>query len=140
MTNSQLYPTLKRFEEMGAVTREVIPQNGKPDRHQYRLTSGGAELLHDLLVNTPPEIVARDREFYVRAAHFDLVSSRERLALLNARKGALTRRQDRVAGWAAGPWPQRVGQLRGHLLAEELAVIDAWIAEEMAPREEKDNE
>lgn len=140
VTNSQLYPTLKRFEEMGAVTREVIPQTGKPDRHQYRLTLVGVELLHDLLVNTSPEIVAQDREFYVRAAHFDLVSSEERLALLNARKGALTRRQDRVTRWVGGPWPQRVGRLRSQLLADELAVIDAWIAKEMTPREEKDDE
>lgn len=38
VTSRPLYPPLKRFEEMGAVTREVIPQVGKPNRHQDRLT------------------------------------------------------------------------------------------------------
>ena len=33
LNNKTLYLALKHFEEIGAVTRQVIPQEGKPNRH-----------------------------------------------------------------------------------------------------------
>jgi DNA-binding PadR family transcriptional regulator len=33
LNNNVLYPALKQFEELGAVVREVVPQEGKPNRH-----------------------------------------------------------------------------------------------------------
>ena len=36
VNNNVLYPALRRFEEMGAVEREVVHQEGKPDRHVYQ--------------------------------------------------------------------------------------------------------
>ncbi len=132
VTNSRVYPPLKRFEAMGAVTAERIVQAGKPDRHPYRLTALGEELLHDLLVDEAPQLVGQDREFYVCAVYFEILSSDERLTILNARKEALTRRKDRVASWAGEPWVHKVGRLRGDLLASELAIIEQWIREEMS--------
>ena len=44
LNNKTLYLALKHFEEMGAVTRQVIPQEGKPNRHLYQLTERGAKL------------------------------------------------------------------------------------------------
>jgi DNA-binding PadR family transcriptional regulator len=38
LNNKTLYLTLKRFEEIGAVTRQVLSQEGKPNRHIYQLT------------------------------------------------------------------------------------------------------
>lgn len=140
VTNSQLYPSLKRFEEMGAVTRQVTRQIGKPDRHSYQLTSLGEEILHDLLIEDTSEVVGRDREFYVRAAHFALLSAAERLAVLEARKSALLRRQAHVAAWGGGSWPKKVGRLRGQMLATELAVLDQWLAEEQQAAEGEDGD
>ena len=37
LNNKTLYLALKRFEEMGAVTRQVIPQEGKPNRHRQQI-------------------------------------------------------------------------------------------------------
>src|SRR5579859_4626061 len=63
LNNGVLYPTLRRFEEMGAIEREVERQPGKPDRHIYHVTEVGREILHDLLCEYPPEQVRQQNEF-----------------------------------------------------------------------------
>jgi len=55
LNNKILYPALKHFEEMGAVVREVVQQEGKPNRHIYQLTERGIELLQAYLSDFPPE-------------------------------------------------------------------------------------
>src|SRR5260370_7797656 len=55
LNNTVLYPTLKRFEEAGAVVRQVVQQEGKPNRHLYHLTERGIEPLHTSLFAFPPE-------------------------------------------------------------------------------------
>jgi DNA-binding PadR family transcriptional regulator len=85
LNNKTLYLTLKRFEERGAVTRQVIPQEGKPNRHLYHLTERGVELLHTLLCDFPPDLAANDAEFFTRVAFFELLGPPEREAILNKR-------------------------------------------------------
>ena len=85
LNNKTLYLALKRFEEMGAVTRQVIPQEGKPNRHLYQLTERGAELLQVSLRDFPPEQAGSDTEFFTRVAFFDLLEAHEREAILNKR-------------------------------------------------------
>ena len=92
LSNSLLYPALRRFEEMGAVQREVVPQEGKPDRHLYHLTDRGTEVMQSLLRDFPPEVARRDGEFWVRASFFGLLEPTERLEILRARKQVLERR------------------------------------------------
>ncbi len=129
VTNSQLYPALKHFEEMGAVTAEVIRQTGKPDRHLYQLLPLGEEILHDLIVDIASTPMTSDREFYVRVGHFDLLTPTERLVILEARKGALARRKERIATWSSAAWATRVAHLRTHLLDQEITVLQEWIRE-----------
>src|SRR5687768_4928918 len=71
LNNNALYPTLKRFEEMGAVIRQVVQQEGKPNRHIYHLTERGIELLQAYLRDFPPELAANEAEFFTRVAFFD---------------------------------------------------------------------
>jgi hypothetical protein len=73
------------FEEMGAVTRQVIPQVGKPNRHLYQLTERGAELLQVSLRDFPPEQAGNDAEFFTRVAFFDFLEAQEREAILTRR-------------------------------------------------------
>lgn len=89
LNNGMLYPALRRFEEMGAVEREVEHQQGKPDRHIYHLTSLGQEILHDLLVEFPPEVARSQTEFLVRVSFFDRLEPHERRAILAAREAVL---------------------------------------------------
>jgi DNA-binding PadR family transcriptional regulator len=85
MNNKVLYPTLKRFEEMGAVQRTVERQEGKPDRHVYQLTERGAETLQALLRDFSPELAGHDAEFYTRVAFFHLLEPEARLEILSMR-------------------------------------------------------
>jgi DNA-binding PadR family transcriptional regulator len=92
MNNKVLYPTLKRFEEMGALKRTVQRQEGKPDRHVYRLTKRGAEILQDLLREFTPELAGNDAEFYTRLAFFHLLEPEARLEILSTRIDRVTGR------------------------------------------------
>lgn len=85
LNNKVLYPTLKRFEEMGAVQREVVRQQGKPDRHIYQITDRGIEVMQALLRDCSPDIMRNDAEFLVRVSMFDLLEPEARLEILAAR-------------------------------------------------------
>ena len=85
LNNKTLYLTLKRFEDMGAVTRQVIPQEGKPNRHLYHLTERGVALLHTLLCDFPPDLAANEAEFFTRVAFFEFLDPPEREVILNKR-------------------------------------------------------
>ncbi|MBA2679356.1 MAG: PadR family transcriptional regulator [Ktedonobacteraceae bacterium] len=85
LNNKVLYPTLKRFEEMEAVRREVVRQEGKPDRHLYSLTDHGRELIQMLLQDASPDVLRNDSEFLVRVSLFNLVEPEVRLEILSTR-------------------------------------------------------
>ncbi len=85
LNNKVLYPTLKRFEEMNAVEREVVRQEGKPDRHIYRITDHGRELMQMLLQDCSPEIIRNTVEFLVRVSMFDRLEPEARLDILRTR-------------------------------------------------------
>jgi DNA-binding PadR family transcriptional regulator len=87
--NNSLYPALRRFEEAGAVTKTVEPQEGRPPRLVYTLTDVGHELLHDMLADLPADQAADDTEFLARLGQFSLINSAERAAVLGARTRAV---------------------------------------------------
>jgi len=73
LNNKTLYLALKHFEELGAVTRQVIPQEGKPNRHLYQLTERGIELLQAYLRDFPASQASNDAEFFTRVAFFEFL-------------------------------------------------------------------
>lgn len=85
LNNKILYPTLKRFEEMDAVQREIVRQEGKPDRHMYRITDHGRELMQMLLQDASPELLRSDAEFLVRVSLFSQLEPEARLEILRTR-------------------------------------------------------
>ena len=93
LNNNQLYPALKRFEELGAITRAVVNQAGKPPRHVYHLTDRGLEILQQMLRDFPPEQAENDSEFKTRVSFFALLEPHERLQILDAREAVLQQRQ-----------------------------------------------
>jgi DNA-binding PadR family transcriptional regulator len=92
LNNNQLYPKLRQFEEMGAITREVERQAGRPDRHIYRLTDLGIEVLQTMLQDFPPDLAGNDGEFLTRVAFFHLIEPDARRVILLTRQEALQRR------------------------------------------------
>src|SRR6266567_4531805 len=91
LNNKTLYLALKRFEEMGAVTRQIIPQIGKPNRHLYELTGRGIELLQAYLRDFGPGQAGSDPEFFTRVSFFDFLEVPERKAILRSRLAYLQR-------------------------------------------------
>ncbi len=89
LNNKTLYLALKHFEEIGAVTRQVIPQEGKPNRHLYELSERGIELLQASLRDFPASQASNDAEFFTRVAFFDYLEVPEREAILTSRQAYL---------------------------------------------------
>ncbi len=88
LNNNQLYPKLRQLEEMQAITREVERQEGRPDRHIYRITDRGIEALQSMLQDFPPELAKSEGEFFTRVAFFALIEPDARRAILTTRQEA----------------------------------------------------
>lgn len=89
INNNVLYPTLRKFEQMGAVEKEIKRQEGKPDRHVYRATGLGREIFGEMLREFSPEAARSDAEFLTRVAFLHLLEPEERLWILKTRKEVL---------------------------------------------------
>ena len=92
LNSNHLYPSLRRFEEMGAVSHEVERQSGRPDRHVYHLTERGKEVLHALLRDFSFDLARNTSEFQTRVAFFHVLEPAERLAILLTRRAVLEQR------------------------------------------------
>lgn len=57
---AQVYRTLATLVRDGYATVEVIPQEGRPDRQEHRITAAGRQALRDWLVSSLPEQADRD--------------------------------------------------------------------------------
>jgi DNA-binding PadR family transcriptional regulator len=95
LNSNHLYPALRRFEEMGAVSHEVERQSGRPDRHVYHLTEQGKDVLQGLLRNFSPDLARHDDEFHTRVAFFHLLDPAARLTILLTRQEVLEQRLQR---------------------------------------------
>jgi DNA-binding PadR family transcriptional regulator len=92
LNSNHLYPALRRYEEMGAIYHEVERQSGRPDRHVYRLTEQGKDVLQALLRDFSVDLARHDDEFQTRVAFFNLLDPAARLAILQTRRGVLEQR------------------------------------------------
>ena len=130
LNSNTLYPALKRFEEMGAVQREVEHQEGRPDRHVYRLTTVGQDVFEDLLREFSPEVAKDENEFQVRVAFFHLLDPAAREEILAARRAVLEEklahlgRMQKAAASVDYPYAQQVVELNQQQVRTELAWID----------------
>lgn len=132
--HNQLYPTLRRFEAMGAVRREAIEQQGKPDRHIYHLTDHGLAELRDLLRNFSPAIARNDMEFYVRFALFGFLEPEDRVKILQTRiqvlqsrfqdKGRFQKYLDSPIVGKVQPYVEKLNTFNDQQIRAELA----WLA------------
>ncbi len=132
MNNNILYPALHRLEEMGAVRSEIQEQEGKPSRHVYSLAPAGAEILRDLVGQFDEVEAAKDDEFQVRLAFFDLLEDPEKTRILALRRKVLEQRLEHrrtIHGDYAqdydSPWVRRLMAFEEKRLVEEIA----WVQE-----------
>ncbi|MBU2547813.1 MAG: PadR family transcriptional regulator [Proteobacteria bacterium] len=50
---NQIYPMLRKLEKAGYVEKDVVPQQGRPDKNVFRLTRSGRERFLNKLVGDP---------------------------------------------------------------------------------------
>jgi DNA-binding PadR family transcriptional regulator len=141
LNNKVLYPALKRFEELGAVQREVERQEGKPDRHVYHITDRGKELLQAILLDYGPEIANSEAEFLTRVAFFEMLEPEARLVILETRVRAIEKvlaRMQEVEAMAieggAASYHMRVIQFRAQQTRNEFDWLKALIEETQRER------
>ncbi|MEI2316519.1 PadR family transcriptional regulator [Bacillus paramobilis] len=87
LNHNMLYPSLRRFENMGAIAKKVHTQVGKPNRNMYDITETGEEIFSEMLREFPEKLATNNIEFLVRIALFEKLD-------YEARKEVLTIRQD----------------------------------------------
>jgi DNA-binding PadR family transcriptional regulator len=134
LNHNQLYPALRRFEEIGAVRREAIEQQGRPDRYIYHLTDHGLAELREMLCNFPCAIALNDIEFYVRFALFGFLEPEDRVKILQTRMQALQARfqdEGRIQKYLDTPiagklqiYVEQLNKFRDQQIREELE----WLA------------
>jgi DNA-binding PadR family transcriptional regulator len=95
INNNLLYPALRRFLEMGAITKKVEKTEGKPDRHVYLLTNAGEEIFNELIRDFPRKAAANPMEFLVRVALFDRLETEDQLDILRIRIAVLEEEMER---------------------------------------------
>ncbi len=139
LNSNHLYPALRRFEEMGAITREVERQSGRPDRHVYHLTERGKEVLHTLLCDFSTDLARNDSEFQTRVAFFHLLDPTARLRILMTRRDALEQRlqhrqhaRTQVHDYPHVTYAQSLLDLQIRHIQQELDWIAAHIQEVQA--------
>ncbi|PTM57777.1 PadR family transcriptional regulator [Desmospora activa] len=89
INNNLLYPTLRRFLEMGAITKEVVTSVGKPNRHVYLLTDMGEEIFNEMIGDFPRKLATNQLEFLVRVALFDRLELDKQQEILQKRQEVL---------------------------------------------------
>ncbi|MGR5992459.1 PadR family transcriptional regulator [Bacillus paranthracis] len=87
LNHNMLYPSLRRFESMRALTKKVHTQVGKPNRNMYEITETGEEIFLKCCASFPKKLATNNIEFLVRIALFEKLD-------YEARKEVLTIRQD----------------------------------------------
>jgi DNA-binding PadR family transcriptional regulator len=89
LNHNMLYPALRRFENMGAITKNVHKQVGKPNRNMYNITETGEEIFYEMLREFPEKIATNNPEFLVRIALFEKLDYEARKEILTIRQSVL---------------------------------------------------
>ena len=127
LSNNSLYPYLKRFEEIGAVTATIEVQEARPARRIYALTDAGRALFHELVSTLPADRAGDEEEFLVRLSFFHEIDPAARKAILAARVDALDTRIEQMEALAEGDSvPEWRGIALAHLL-ERLQDERSWV-------------
>jgi len=121
---------------MGAVERQVVEQEGRPNKHLYRLTRHGAELMQSYLRDFSSERAASIPEFLTRVAFFDLLEPEERQEILQKRLDHVQRKleylqkaQQMADEAGATGYPQRVLAFQTQQVRNEYQWLADWLEE-----------
>lgn len=92
-TKSHIYQALEKLEKDGFVVSRIIPQEGKPNRREYRITEAGRVELRRWL--TSPLPLGQLREDWLIQVFFSHENTNEEIVtLLGARRQTILERLD----------------------------------------------
>lgn len=94
LNNNALYPRLKKFEEMGAVKKEIKLQEGSPNRFLYSITDIGKSMFERLLQEVNEDTAKDENEFHNKLAFFSLLSEENKEKILTFRINYLEKQLD----------------------------------------------
>jgi DNA-binding PadR family transcriptional regulator len=83
-TQSHIYKALENLEAQGMVESQVIPQAGKPNRKQYRITDAGRTELHRW-VSTPLPVEAKREAWLIQVFFAHNITNAEITSLFENR-------------------------------------------------------
>ncbi len=147
--NNQLYPKLRSLEKDGFITKEIMVQDGKPNRHIYSITELGIGRFYELLGTFPEEYAADEHEYLTRVGYFDILDEEAQQDILSKRRKVLCleyehmeylmelRRKEKFI-----PYSKEYFQFSMDSIHKELALIESLLqrygmAEMRADAEEK---
>jgi PadR family transcriptional regulator AphA len=108
---SQIYTTLKKLEENGAVTSQIEPQEGRPDRRVYTLTDEGrADLLEWLAQPIVKETASKKDELLLKLFFARPAGKNAILTLLRVQRNLHQRELERYTREAPAAITQMVAQ------------------------------
>lgn len=85
-----LYPMLKKLEERGYLTRIAEPQENRPERIVYQISTAGEQRLIDLLTTSVASSEpVRHNNFLIKVAFFHFLNRSQRLQLLESYRTTL---------------------------------------------------
>lgn len=132
LNNNLLYPALHALESMGAIEGGVEEKDGKPIRRTYRITAAGELVFQEQVRKFDDADAAKDDEFQVRLAFFDLLDPRTRMLILDKRRLELERQLEHRKSIGAdfgrtydSPWVKQIFKFGESRLEDELR----WIGE-----------
>jgi DNA-binding PadR family transcriptional regulator len=88
------YEIKKNIQEAGAISKEVVKVEGKPNRHVYFLTDVGEEIFNEMIRDFPSKLAASQSEFLVRVALFDRLEQDMQQEILKRRQEVLLKKLD----------------------------------------------
>lgn len=98
INHNLLYPKLHWLEKIGALSKQIQIQEGKPNRHIYSLSTSGEAIFQDLMRDFPEKYTKSQTEFYVRVAFFSKLDNDSREIILSAREKYLNQQLECMQG------------------------------------------
>lgn len=126
LNHNTLYPALRRFEDMGAITKRIQQQVGKPNRNIYELTDVGEEILSEMMREFPEKLAANHAEFLVRISLFEKLDYEDRKEILTTRYNLLNKQLTSMKSVnIVSPFPSEVVQYSTSRIEHELEWISS---------------
>jgi DNA-binding PadR family transcriptional regulator len=86
ISNNTLYPILKKYENLGAITKSLEIQEGKPNRINYSITDTGKKIFVQSIRNFPDSLAGNRDEFMMRMYFFQFIDIPVREKILELRE------------------------------------------------------